>query len=52
MTIRCFIFDLYAGRFHSVGLGPRERVGNADVVLESLKNIRLETILKLLKQHP
>jgi beta-phosphoglucomutase len=40
-----------AGGFYSVGLGPRERVGNADVVLESLQNTRLETILALLKSN-
>jgi len=38
-----------AGGFYSVGLGPRERVGNANVVLETLNNTRLEAIVALLK---
>jgi beta-phosphoglucomutase len=40
-----------AGGFHTVGLGPRERVGNAEVVLDSLEGIHLQKILDLLKQH-
>lgn len=40
-----------AGGFHSVGVGPRERVGNADVVLESLNNLHLETMLALLNKQ-
>jgi HAD superfamily hydrolase (TIGR01509 family) len=37
-----------AGGFHTLGLGPRERVGNADVIFDSLKGLRLHTILNLL----
>jgi beta-phosphoglucomutase len=40
-----------AGGFHTVGLGPRERVGNAEVVLDSLEGIHLETILNFLGEH-
>lgn len=40
-----------AGGFHSVGLGPRERVGNADVVLDSLAGVHLQKILGLLGQY-
>lgn len=36
------------GGFRTLGLGPRERVGDASVVLESLDGVRLSTILKLL----
>jgi beta-phosphoglucomutase len=36
------------GGFHTLGLGPRERVGNADAVLDSLANVRLNQILALL----
>jgi beta-phosphoglucomutase len=39
-----------AGGFHTLGLGPRERVGNADVVMVSLANARLNQILALLSQ--
>ena len=38
-----------AGGFRSVGLGPRERVGEADVVLPSLMNVRLGDLLTLLQ---
>ena len=37
-----------AGGFRSVGLGPRERVGEADVVLPSLENVKLQDLLGLL----
>jgi beta-phosphoglucomutase len=37
-----------AGGFHTLGLGPQERVGNADIILDSLKGVRLQTILNLL----
>lgn len=40
-----------AGGFHSVGLGPRERVGHADVVLDSLAGAHLQKILGLLGQY-
>ena len=36
-----------AGGFHSLGLGPRERVGEADTVLESLAGVHLDKILDL-----
>jgi beta-phosphoglucomutase len=38
------------GGFRTLGLGPRERVGNAEVVMDSLKGIHLQTILDLLDQ--
>lgn len=38
-----------AGGFHTIGLGPKERVGDADVVLESLKDVNLPLLLGLLK---
>ena len=34
-----------AGGFHTVGLGPRERVGQADVVFPSLEGVHLDTLL-------
>jgi beta-phosphoglucomutase len=37
-----------AGGFHTLGLGPRERVGNAEAVMDSLNGVRLQTILNLL----
>jgi beta-phosphoglucomutase len=40
-----------AGGFHSVGLGPRERVGNAEIMLDSLDGVHLQKILNLLKQR-
>lgn len=39
-----------AGGFRSVGLGPRERVGQADVVFPSLEGVRLENLLKAIAQ--
>jgi beta-phosphoglucomutase-like phosphatase (HAD superfamily) len=39
-----------AGGFYTLGLGPRERVGAADVVLTSLEGVRLDAILSLLDQ--
>jgi len=38
----------HAGGFRSLGLGPRERVGDADIVFESLAGATLESILNLL----
>ena len=35
-----------AGGFRSIGLGPRERVGSADVVLPSLAGVRLSDLLE------
>jgi beta-phosphoglucomutase-like phosphatase (HAD superfamily) len=37
-----------AGGFHTLGLGPHERVRNADIILDSLKGVQLQTILNLL----
>ena len=37
-----------AGGFRSVGLGPRGRVGNADLVLPSLKDVHLNDLLSSL----
>ena len=34
-----------AGGFHSVGLGPRDRLGGADVIFPSLANVHLADIL-------
>ena len=34
-----------AGGFHSVGLGPPERVGTADLCVPSLKDVRLKDLL-------
>ena len=39
-----------AGGFHTLGLGPHERVGNAEHVLDSLKDAQLDNILKLFRQ--
>jgi beta-phosphoglucomutase len=39
-----------AGGFHTLGLGPPGRVGDAEVVMDSLKNVRLDQILKLFSQ--
>jgi len=36
-----------AGKFRSVGLGPDERVGKADVILPSLSGVRLSDLLKV-----
>jgi len=38
-----------AGGFHTLGLGPRERVGDADIVFESLEVAKLEAVLYLLE---
>ncbi len=35
-----------AGGFYAVGLGPRERVGEADVIYPSLEGLHLEQVLK------
>ena len=37
-----------AGGFHTIGLGPEERVGDADMVLRSLENVRLADLLQRL----
>src|SRR5512141_2113076 len=37
-----------AGGFHTVGLGPRERVGDADLRLDSLMGMSLRNLLDLL----
>jgi beta-phosphoglucomutase len=39
-----------AGGFHSIGLGPRERVGMAEAVFPSLKGVRLADLLRALAQ--
>jgi beta-phosphoglucomutase len=39
-----------AGGFRSVGLGPRERVGQADVTLPSLQGVHLKDLLAALSQ--
>ena len=36
-----------AGQFRSVGLGPDERVGKADVIFPSLSGVRLSDLLKV-----
>jgi len=38
-----------AGGFHTIGIGPRERVGHAELVLPSLDGQRLRKILKAFK---
>lgn len=38
-----------SGGFRSIGLGPRERVGNADLVLPSLKGFQLDDLLSALE---
>jgi beta-phosphoglucomutase len=38
-----------AGGFHTLGLGPQERVGEANVVLNSLMDVRLQDLLALLQ---
>lgn len=38
-----------AGGFRTVGLGPRERVSEAEVVFPSLENVTLEDLLAVLK---
>lgn len=40
----------HTGGFHTIGLGPRERVGDADIVLDSLNGVHLDAILRLLNQ--
>jgi beta-phosphoglucomutase-like phosphatase (HAD superfamily) len=35
-----------AGGFYAVGLGPRERVGEADVIYPSLEGLHLAQVLK------
>jgi beta-phosphoglucomutase-like phosphatase (HAD superfamily) len=37
-----------AGGFHSVGLGPPERIGEAEAVFPSLSGVRLADLLKAL----
>ena len=37
-----------AGGFYTLGIGPRERVGDANIVLESLAGAKLDAILNLL----
>jgi beta-phosphoglucomutase len=39
-----------AGGFRSVGLGPRERVGQAEAVFDSLEGVRLADIVAALEQ--
>ena len=39
-----------AGGFHTLGIGPHERVGEAEVVMDSLKDARLHEILSLFGQ--
>ena len=41
-----------AGRFRSVGLGPRERVGAANVVFPSLATVHLAELLGALESKP
>src|SRR5687768_791125 len=40
-----------AGGFRSIGLGPRERVGNAEAVFPSLSGVGLADLLKALDAH-
>ena len=40
-----------AGGFRSVGLGPRERVGQAEVVLPGLAGVHLDEIITALEKH-
>ena len=40
-----------AGGFRSIGLGPRERVGLADMVLPGLKDVHLTDLLVALENH-
>jgi beta-phosphoglucomutase len=39
-----------AGGFHTLGLGPPERVGNAEHIMDSLKGAQLHEILRLFGQ--
>jgi beta-phosphoglucomutase len=41
-----------AGGFRSIGLGPRKRVGTADLVLPGLKDVHLGDLLSALDEHP
>lgn len=36
-----------AGGFHTVGVGPRQRVGRADIVISSLQDLRLSDVLQI-----
>jgi beta-phosphoglucomutase len=38
-----------AGGFHAIGLGPRERVGEADAVFPNLDGVRLANLLNSLR---
>jgi beta-phosphoglucomutase len=38
-----------SGNFHSIGIGPRERVGRAELVFSSLENVHLQDILKKIR---
>jgi len=38
-----------SGGFRSVGLGPRERVGKADVILSNLDGVKLVGLLSSLE---
>ncbi len=40
-----------AGAFHSVGLGPCDRVGQADAVLPDLKGVHLRDVLDAVAEH-
>lgn len=40
------------GGFRSIGLGPPERVGKAEVIFPSLANVRLKDIWSVLGLHP
>jgi len=39
-----------AGGFYTVGLGPPQRVGQADVIFRSLEGIHLDTLLSALER--
>ena len=40
------------GGFRSIGLGPPERVGNADLILPSLEGVSLNNLMTALQQSP
>ena len=40
-----------AGGFHTVGIGPPERVGRADVILNGLHEAQLSSILELIQKR-
>jgi beta-phosphoglucomutase-like phosphatase (HAD superfamily) len=40
-----------AGRFRSVGLGPRERVGAAEAVFPSLEGVHVRDLLRALSDR-